>query len=247
MITFNGHTSDEYGIRFTAATPLTKPSRKVEKYSVPGRNGDILMPQKAFSNVALEYGAVGSKKSSGDVYVQYGTAESSLTEVVNWLSSSSGYKRLEDDADPDHFRLAQFTGYGDVQNIKNKFWTAVFEFDSKPQRYLKSGEEAVTIIVAPAAISNPTQFPARPLLLVTGGGAAGTVTVNGTVFTISDTSVPVYIDCETMDCYDGSGNNKNSIVSSSTSEFATLSPGNNSIGFSGAVSTVQITPRWWEL
>ena len=73
------------------------------------------------------------------------------------------------------------------------------------------------------------------------------MTVNGTVFTISDTSVPVYIDCETMNCYDGNGNNKNSVVSSSTSEFATLAPGSNSIGFSGAVSSVTITPRWWEL
>ena len=123
---------------------------------------------------------------------------------------------------------------------------AIITFDCKPQRFLTSGETP-TMFIIHGTISNPTAFASRPLLLVTGGGLEGTVTINGTVFTISDTTVPIYIDCETMNCYDSNGNNKNAIVASSTSEFATLAPGSNSIGFSGAISTVQVTPRWWEI
>jgi phage-related protein len=84
-------------------------------------------------------------------------------------------------------------------------------------------------------------------LVVEGEGAEGTVTVNGTTFTISDTTENIYIDCEEMNCRNSSGSNRNSLVSSSTSEFATLAPGANSISFSGGVSVVQVTPRWWEL
>ena len=124
--------------------------------------------------------------------------------------------------------------------------TETITFNCKPQRFLTSGETP-TMFIIPGTISNPTAFASRPLLLVTGGGLEGTVTINGTVFTISDTTVPIYIDCETMNCYDSNGNNKNAIVASSTSEFATLAPGSNSIGFSGAISTVQVTPRWWEI
>ena len=142
--------------------------------------------------------------------------------------------------------MAHFVGPFDIENIMTRVGRAKIEFDCKPQRFLVSGETPTTLII-PGTITNPTAFASRPLLVVTGGGAEGSVTIGSTVFTISDTSVPIYIDCDTMNCYDGSGNNKNAIISSSTSEFATLAPGSNSIGFSGAVSTVQITPRWWEL
>lgn len=239
MITWNGVTSDSLGIFVEAAPSYRKPRRKVDKYSIPGRSGDIIRQQDAWENVDQPY-----KIFAGD-----GTQHSvpgAFSDVASWLYGPSGYQRLEDDFDMDHFRLAQFVGPFDVENIMTRVGMATVTFDCKPQRFLTSGETPVTLSLA-GEITNPTAFTARPLLLVTGGGLAGTVTVNGTVFTISDTTSQIYIDCETMDCYDGSGNNKNNLVSSSTSEFATLVPGTNAIGLSGGVINVQITPRWWEI
>ena len=239
MITWNGVTSDSLGIFVEAAPEYEKPARKVDVYSVPGRSGDIIRPQNAWNNVKQSYEIFAGDGSEHAV-------PGAFSSVAAWLYGPSGYQRLEDDFDPTHFRLAHFVGPFDVENIMSRVGRATIEFDCKPQRFLNSGEESEIILTADT-ITNPTAFASRPLLLVTGGGLSGTVTVNGTVFTISDTSVPVYIDCETMNCYDGNGNNKNSVVSSSTSEFATLAPGSNSIGFGGAVSSVTITPRWWEL
>lgn len=239
MITWNGITSDSLGIFVESAPEYVKPRRKVDVYSVPGRSGDIIRPQNAWENVSQVY----------EIFAGDGTQHAvpgAFSAVAAWLYGPSGYQRLEDDFDPTHFRLAHFAGPFDIENLMTRVGRASITFDCKPQRFLKSGETPVTMIV-PGTITNPTAFAARPLLLVTGGGVEGTVTVNGTVFAISDTTVPIYIDCESMNCYDGSGNNKNSIVTSSTSEFATLATGANQIGFSGAVSTVQITPRWWEL
>ena len=239
MITWNNVTSDSLGIFVEAAPFYVKPKRKVDVYSVPGRSGDIIRPQDAWDNVDQDYEIFAGDGSEHAV-------PGAFSSVAAWLYGPTGYQRLEDDFDPDHFRLAHFVGPVDIDNIMTRVGRAKITFNCKPQRFLISGETPVTLII-PGSVTNPTAFASRPLLLVTGGGVEGTVTVNGTVFTISDTTVPVYIDCETMNCYDGSGNNKNAIVSSSTSEFATLAPGANSIGFSGAVSTVQITPRWWEI
>ena len=239
MITWNNVTSDSLGIYVEAAPFYVKPKRKIDVYSVSGRNGDIIRPHDAWGNVDQDYEIFAGDGSEHAV-------PGAFSSVAAWLFGPTGYQRLEDDFDPDHFRLAHFVGPVDIDNIMTRVGRAKITFNCKPQRFLTSGETSETFII-PGTITNPTAFDARPLLLVTGGGVEGTVTVNGTVFTISDTTVPVYIDCDTMNCYDGSGNNKNAIVSSSTSEFATLAPGSNSIGFSGAVSTVQITPRWWEI
>lgn len=239
MITWNNATSDSLGIFVEAAPFYKKPKRKVDIYSVPGRSGDIIRPQNAWENVEQSYEIFAGDGSQHAV-------PGAFSSVAEWLYGPTGYQRLEDDFDPDHFRLAHFVGPFDIENIMTRVGRATISFDCKPQRFLISGETEITMII-PEDIVNPTTFAARPLLLVSGGGLEGTVTVNGTVFTISDTTVPVYIDCETMNCYDGNGNNKNAIVSSSTSEFATLAPGSNAIGFSGAISTVKITPRWWEI
>jgi len=239
MITWNGVTSDSLGIFVEAAPEYEKPIRKTDVYAVPGRSGDIIRQQDAWENVRQTYQIFAGDGSQHAV-------PGAFSSVAGWLYGPSGYCRLEDDFDATHFRMAYFDGPFDVENIMTRVGRAQITFNCKPQRYLKSGEES-EIILAADTITNPTAFASRPLLLVTGGGLAGTVTVNGTVFSISATSVPIYIDCETMNCYDGNGNNKNGIVSSSTSEFATLAPGENAIGLGGAVSAVQITPRWWEL
>ena len=239
MITWNSITSDSLGITVEAAPNYRKPKRKIDVYSVPGRSGDIIRQQDAWENVDQSY-----EIAAGD-----GTEHAvpgAFSSVAAWLYGPSGYQRLEDDFDQTHFRMARFDGPFDVENLVTRVGRATITFNCKPQRFLVSGETPTTLLI-PGTITNPTDFAARPLLYVTGGGVEGTVTIGGTVFTISDTSVPVYIDCETMNCYDGNGNNKNAIVASSTSEFATLAPGSNSIGFGGAVSSVTITPRWWEI
>ena len=240
MITWNGVTSDSLNVLVESVPDYDKPARKMDIYSVPGRNGDIAQVQDAWENVKQTYSIAAGDGSMHSV-------PGAFSAVAAWLFAPKGYKRLSDGFDTTHFRMARFDGPFDVENIMTRAGRADITFDCKPQRFLVSGETPVTITETPATITNTTAFNARPLLLVTGGGLEGTVTVNGTVFTISDTTVPVYIDCETMDCYDGNGNNKNSIVSSSTSEFATLAPGENAIGMTGAISSVQITPRWWEL
>ena len=240
MITWNGITSDSLDIIVEECPNYVKPERKYEAFPVPGRNGDLIVAQKAWGNVEQPYTIV-----AGD-----GTLHSvpgAFSDVASWLYAPDGYCRLSDGFDATHYREACFVGPFDIENMLTRTGRAEIIFNCKPQRFLLTGEVPVTYSLTGQTITNPTAFHARPLIRVHGGGLAGTVTVNGTVFTISDTSSDILIDCETMNCTDTNGANKNSIVSSSTSEFATLKPGDNSIGFTGGVINVEITPRWWEL
>ena len=111
-------------------------------------------------------------------------------------------------------------------------------FDCKPQRFLKSGDN-YTSYSSGSVIYNPTRFDALPLIVCSGNGS---ITLNGTTITISGNSGQIYIDCDIQDAYLGT-TNKNSKI---TPNFPTLSPGNNTLTYSG-VTGVQIKPRWWTI
>ena len=243
VISWNGERSDQYGIEVEKYPNFSKPKRKIDVYNVPGRSGDIIMMQDAWENVEQKY----------EIWAGTGEPNSvagSFSGVGDWLFSPSGYCELWDDFDPLHYRLGYFVGPFDISSLGvGRVGRATITFVCKPQRYLVSGKEPILISSAPAAIHNPTGFASKPLVFVERSASGnGTVTVNGTVFTITDISQSgIYIDCEKMDCYDANGNNANSHVSSSTSKFAVLDPGSNAIGFTGYVQSVAITPRWFEI
>lgn len=89
---------------------------------------------------------------------------------------------------------------------------------------------------------NPTEFASRPMIRVVGTGACY---INGITINVSDCTSYVDIDCDMMDCYEGS-TNRNKDVTFSTYDFPVLSPGANPIIVNGPTS-VTVTPRWWRV
>lgn len=243
LISWNGERSDQFGIDVEKYPTVTRPQRKMDKYTIPGRNGDIIMMQDAWENVEQKYDII-----AGDG-VQ-GAASSVFSSIASWLCAPKGYCKLWDDFDPGYYRMAYFQGpFDQVALSSGRYARATVSFICKPQKYLIAGSEQVEI-TGTDTIYNYTVYNARPLIFVERKAATGngTVTVNGTVFTI--TGIPadgLYIDCESMNCYDTNNNNVNNIVASSTSEFAKLQPGENAIGFTGKVNKLIITPRFFEI
>ena len=122
----------------------------------------------------------------------------------------------------------------------NRTGMFTLEFDCKPQRFLKSGEEPVEF-TANGILYNRTMQNAKPLLRVYGTGA-GTVGIGSETITISAISTYVDIDCEIMDAYKGAVNCNGNV---SFTDDIVLGPGENNISKSGNISKVVITPRWW--
>lgn len=242
VISWNGIRSDTFGIDVTEYPTDKKPKRKVDRYSVPGRNGDIILAQNAWENTERRYSiriGDGARHSVSDL----------AGEIAQWLCAPCGYCELWDDFDQAHYRMACFTGPFDIDALlMGRFGEATIAFDCKPQRYMVSGKAPIEIDSA-KKIYNPTAFAARPTVKVERAGAGnGSVTIGKTKFTIE--GIPetgIYIDCEEMDSYDGNGEKANAIVRSSSSEYATLEPGENAVSFDGKVKKVTITPRWFKI
>ena len=91
-------------------------------------------------------------------------------------------------------------------------------------------------------IYNPTLFPSKPLIRVYG---YGTLTIGSDVITIASTGNPYTdIDSEIMDCFYGTTNVNNKVTFQSN-DFPELRPGVTGIAYSGNITKVEITPRWY--
>lgn len=136
-ITYNGKNSLELGVFTTGSGSFDAAELDVEKYEVPGRNGDVIIPKNRYKNIEVIYPAF-IPKQFGD----------KVQSVRNWLRSAKVYSRLEDTYDTDHFRMGLASG---VQSFEpaNRNDGANFEmtFDCKPQRFLKVGETPETVEV----------------------------------------------------------------------------------------------------
>lgn len=231
MIWFNYRSSDDFNVIVEHYPDVVIPSRKSEKVSVPGRNGDLLIQQDAFENVHQRY----------DIYV---SAEEirlpTIThKIAEWLCVK-GYRRLEDSYWKDTFRLASFTGGVEIANILNRFGKATIDFDCKPQRFFKNGDQFINLTNA-QILHNPSTFVAKPLIVVQGSGA-GTITDGSNVLTLSNCN-NITIDCDAKQIYQGLIN----LNRYGSGAFPELQPGDTRIIWSGGITGIKLKPRWWTI
>ena len=114
------------------APETNRPARKVDRYEVPGRNGDIVVPQNAWENVTRNY----------ELMVYAGDYNQMASALMAWLYAPSGYQRLEDSFDSLVYRKAYVSEDTDVDNIMNTDGKCSVEFECDPRRFLLSGETA---------------------------------------------------------------------------------------------------------
>lgn len=231
-IIWAGKSSQDLGIVIEKAPNISRPARKFTTYTIPGRSGDIIEPQNAWSNYIQSYSIWAGGYTDG-------SAQLSMSAISAWLLSPQGYQRLEDNFEPDIFREAYFAGPIEAEDILSQVGKCEIQFNCKPQRYLKIGEKTKTCSSGDV-IFNPTQFEAKPLIKVYGSGNAS-ISINGSTLTITGMTDYLYIDCETMDIYRQTSENKNSLVSG---QFPTLAPESNTIVYTN-LSSVEITPRYF--
>lgn len=235
---YAGKQSVDFGLYVEHYPPQNGPERKRTTVTVPGRNGDLHYDEGAYENYTQSYECGFYGKPTPE----------QAHEIKAWLLASGAYQRLEDVHDAEYFRLASFAGPLDIENKLNKIGKCTIAFDCKPQSFLKSGENKVTFASA-GALTNPTNFPALPMVYIYGTGA-GSVTIGDvTVSVLSLDNSPLILDCEGMSAYSidssGTASNKNSTISAA--EFPCLESGDNAISWTGNITSVEIVPRWWTL
>ena len=213
-------------IVFSEAVP------NIESKTIPGRNGDLI----------FETGSYKNRSGSVSCFCLQEDVETAVSSAGRFLMRKKGYRRLETSNDPNHYWMARVENSPQMEMRIRVLAPFDISFDCKPQRFLKSGENAV-VFTASGSLPNQYGQTALPLITLYGQGA-GTLTIGSCVVEVKNMDGVLYLDSDTQNAYNNNGN-QNMNINAPT--FPTLPDGETQISFSGGIERVEIVPRWWEL
>lgn len=244
-IWLDGVSAESVGIKFLSSLNLSEAVPRSTEYTVPGRNGTVHIYDGAFKNRTATV--------DGCLYSE-DLVKGDFAAVNAWLFGSLGYRRLVTDDDPAHYLMARITNGPEIAAKARKVAPFRIRFDCKPQRFLLSGDTSKNII-STLTFTNPTAFVSKPLLEIeyTASSASGTISVNGSVMRVDLLPVAnftrLFFDAETGVTYrmedDGTVKVYDGIISGR--EYAEIVPGENTVSIGGDITSVKLTPRWWDL
>lgn len=233
-IIYGTGTSKNYGCIIEKVPTLGRPARRSTAYTVPGRNGSILMQEETFEDIQKTYSVVFSIDDKNRLIESAGA-------LCTWLYTQRGYQRLEDNFEPDVFRLAYFNGPIDIENLLMMYGRADINFMCRPERFLKAGEKAVEV-QSGSKLYNPTGYTSKPLIYLEGTGACS-ITVGSKTMEVSLTDY-INIDCDAMNAYRQATENANALIAGS---FPELKRGENEVIITGNITKATIRPNYYTL
>lgn len=248
---FNGVNSRDHGIYIESYPQSCHAPRRGTPYTVAGRNGSEVDEDGTYDNYTQPY----------NINVREGAARRAdlrSSDLAQWLTGEPGFLRLEDSFEPEYFRLARFAGPINIDQIMGRWGRAQIEFECQPERYLVGGEKPYNLRVNDT-ITNPTGRTAFPRLRVAGSGTVYvTVANNGEtlcqIMCNLGNGKTIKFDSADYTVLDENGDNASGLVSwtagpSDYHLFPELRKGSTTITTSGtgAVTALEIIPRWWTL
>ena len=159
---FDNVSSRTYGVYITGEAVYNAPERDVEMITIPGRSGSFALDNGRFENIEVSYPAGIYADTEADF-------RQAISDFRNFLCSRKGYVRLQDEYNPDEYRMAVYKSGLDVDPALLRAGEFNIVFDCKPQRWLTSGETK-TSVSSGSTVTNPTRFDASPLIEVEGYG-----------------------------------------------------------------------------
>lgn len=228
----DGIDAQSAGIYLQKPIVFSKAVPNIESKTIPGRNGDLI----------LETGSYKNRSGSASCFCLQEDVEGAVSSAGRFLLIKKGYRRLETSDDPNHYWMARVENSPQMEMRIRVLAPFAISFDCKPQRFLKSGENAV-VFTASGSLSNQYAQTALPLITLYGQGT-GTLTIGDCVVDVKNMDGVLYLDSYTQNAYNNNGN-QNMNINAPT--FPTLPDGETQISFSGGIDRVEIVPRWWEL
>lgn len=230
---FNGKSSLDFSAIIDGNQTFKGAERDVERFTVPGMNGDLTIDNKRFNSYIQPY--------DGFIVKDF---ENNSEAFRNFLTQDGSVHRLEDSIHPDEYRIASYAGPFDPSVIFLEAGSFSINFYCQPQRWLKSGEKAITISAGQSVrLWNPTLFPAKPLIRVTQG--IGNINVGDEIINLSVNNGNTIIDCQLEDAWEGNAN-RNGDLTRVTGQMPVLPPGETGISV-GPGMIIELTPRWWKI
>lgn len=237
--TYNGRSSADFGLHIEKEDVFSAPSYDAEFISIPSRSGDIINPNRRFSNINVTYTVFLARKNTAAL-------ASVLRDIKGWLySKPDRYHELSDSYDAEYFRYGVISGTLDIEEQLNKVGSFTVTFNCKPFKYSFAGQQTIAEGNPRLTVTNPTTFDSRQYIKIYGSGTVRLMIMpdgqGTTTWVISAVDEYIEIDSELMNCF------KDTVLKNDTvtgDGFPMLKPGTTTIACAGNVRRIEIVPRW---
>ena len=237
--TYNGRSSADFGLRIEKKDVFSAPEYDAEFISIPGRSGDIINPNRRFSNIKVTYTVFLAQKNTAAL-------ASVLRDIKGWLySESDRYHELSDSYDAEYFRYGVISGSLDIEEQLNKIGCFTVTFNCKPFKYSFAGQQTIAEGNPRLTVTNPTTCDSRPYIKIYGSGTVRLMIMpdgqGTTTWVISDVDEYIEIDSELMNCFKDTTLKNDTVTGDG---FPMLKPGTTTIACAGNVQRIEVIPRW---
>jgi len=221
---FKGKDSRDFGILISSVPQKTRPERRVEHITIPGRNGTLTQDEETYETytISLQCGTRGSDR---------------LDEIVAWLN---GAGELILSTEPDKVYKASIYNKISIADVIYLYNSFLLQFRVHPFKYSVNAYGDLLELTVPTKIRNSGTIYSQPLITIYGSGDIS--------FTLNNMEIPLYgveesisIDSEMMEVFK---NKENQNSKYGGTDFPRFEVGENTISWSGNVTKVVIEPRW---
>ena len=221
------------GIFLQSPISFGKVNPRVTTIQVVGKSGDLHIDHNAFDNIT----------GNALCYALSENVTATMADVLSFLFSKRGYRKLQTDDDFLYYREAWIANAGEMSARLSLLNPFSIEFNCKPFRRLVSGDDAIYPENGDIII-NPTGFSAEPLIYFS-AIEPGTLQIGA--YSVGIMAIPDYavMDCELRTTYkenNPSTYGYNQYISAE--RYPLLDIGENEISWSGGVTVHKIIPRW---
>lgn len=227
-IEFNGVLSTTHGVYVLEPPPITLAAERVQTVQVPGRDGDLEIPDSAYDPIALPV-------------LLYCRDTMFLDDVAKWLRGR-GWLRLGNRPDEQYKARAVLQTQFDRVERGRENKTFEVMFDCQPHRYIYPAASDIEKTVSGASVTNPGNAPSEPRLKIEGTGDFW-IAIGTQLMTFEGVTDGVIVDTELMDVFNLAGTALLNDLAT-MDDFPTLASGANIITWAGSVTKITITPRW---
>ena len=221
---FKGRDSRDFGILIASVPERTRPEKRVEHITIPGRSGTLTQDDEAYEpyTISLECSTRGSKY---------------LDEIVAWLN---GAGELILSTEPDKVYQASIYNKISILDVIYLYNSFLLQFRVHPFKGSANAFGDSMELTRAGNIFNKGTIYSQPLITVYGSGNI-TLTLNGTNFPLYDVDGSISIDSEMMEVFK---NKENQNSKYGGADFPRFEVGENRISWSGNVTKIEIEPRW---
>lgn len=214
---------------------FSSPEADIELVEVLGRDGELAIDRKRLKGVPFPVPV--RLKLPGDVSVN-----DMSTKISEWLKGDIGWYPLRFSGSPDYEYIAICYEQFNIQETLKQYGRTVITFRLKPYKR-RVGNQLISLTNGMTLV-NPEKRIAKPRLLIEGSGDIA-LQNNGTDWLIlRSVDGSIVVDSEMMSIYKGARPEFDKMVGTLSPMFPQLTPGENTITWTGNVTNIEIEPRW---